>query len=59
LGSFAIAYAVSAGPEWTLQAFVVASMTGNLATLGLALFLVSRDPGSAARSESTLPVELD
>lgn len=59
LGSFAIAYAVSAGPEWTLQAFVVASMIGNVANLGLAFLLVSRDRGSSARQESTVPIELD
>jgi O-antigen/teichoic acid export membrane protein len=40
LGSFALAYSISAGPQWTLQAFVVASMIGNLFTLGTTFTLV-------------------
>jgi O-antigen/teichoic acid export membrane protein len=40
LSSFAIAYSVSAGPEWTLQAFVIASIIGNLFTISTTTFLV-------------------
>jgi O-antigen/teichoic acid export membrane protein len=42
LSSFAIAYAVSAGPEWTLQAFVIASIFGNIFTLTTTLILAVR-----------------
>ena len=43
LSSFAIAYSVSAGPEWTLQAFVIASILGNIFTLSTTTFLVLSD----------------
>lgn len=42
LGAFVIAYWVSVGPEWTLQAFVVATVAGNLFTIGVALVLISK-----------------
>jgi hypothetical protein len=39
---------VTAGPEWTLQAFVTVTVLGNLTTIGVALTLISRH----ARRES-------
>lgn len=50
LGSFALSYSLSAGQEWTLQAFVVASMIGNAFTLGTTLALVQRQSAAARRS---------
>lgn len=42
LSSFGVAYAVSADPEWTLGAYVIASIFGNIVTLATTIFLVSR-----------------
>jgi len=61
LGIFGLAYAISAGPEWTLQAFVLVSIVGNLLTLFATLALVSRqsehDVGTA--SEVEIPTDAD
>jgi O-antigen/teichoic acid export membrane protein len=45
LSSFAIAYSISAGPEWTLQAFVLASILGNIFTISTTLLLVLQRSG--------------
>jgi hypothetical protein len=42
LGAFGLAYLYSAGPEWTLQAFVLATVAGNVFTIGMAFMLISR-----------------
>ena len=42
LGVFAYAHVISAGPEWTLQAFVLASIIGTLVTITTTLVLVLR-----------------
>jgi O-antigen/teichoic acid export membrane protein len=47
LSSFAISYLVSAGPEWTLQAFAIASILGNIFTIGTTLILVLQHGDSA------------
>jgi O-antigen/teichoic acid export membrane protein len=56
LGSFAISFVVSAAPEWTLQAFVIASIFGNLSTLAIAFILVSRDRGDTEPPLDSIPV---
>lgn len=45
LSSFAIAYSVSATPEWTLQAFAIASILGNIFTISTTLILVLQHRG--------------
>jgi hypothetical protein len=49
LGSFALSYSLSAGQEWTLQAFVIASMIGNALTLGTTFALVQRQSAATRR----------
>ena len=46
LGTFGLAYIVGAGPEWTLGAFVAATVVGNLSVIGIALILARRHRGS-------------
>lgn len=52
LGAFGVAYAVTAGPEWTLQLFVIATVAGNLVTISTALVLVSRNTAHASNVAS-------
>jgi O-antigen/teichoic acid export membrane protein len=40
LGVFGMAYILAAGPEWTLQAFVLATILGNAVTWSTALTLI-------------------
>lgn len=40
LGTFALAYVLSAGPEWTLGAFVTATVIGNVFIICMALYLI-------------------
>jgi lipopolysaccharide exporter len=42
LGAFLLAYAIEAGPQWTLHAFVYATIIGNVATWITALVLINR-----------------
>jgi lipopolysaccharide exporter len=42
LGVFGLAYLVSAGPEWTLRAYVLATVAGNSAMWVTALMLIRR-----------------
>jgi O-antigen/teichoic acid export membrane protein len=42
LGAFGVAYALAASPEWTLHAFVIVTVLGNLFTIGIALSLILR-----------------
>ena len=42
LGAFGLAYALSAGPEWTLQAFVIVTIAANLFMIGFAWNLISK-----------------
>ena len=41
LAAFGLAYALGAGPEWTLQAFVVATVAVNLVTIFITAWLTS------------------
>lgn len=50
LAAFGLAYVWSAGPEWALQAFVVATVAGNLVTIGVAGLLISRDATNHPRT---------
>ena len=50
LGAFGAAHLVGAGPEWTLQTFVIVTVLGNIATIFMALFLIARHPGGQALS---------
>jgi O-antigen/teichoic acid export membrane protein len=43
LGIFGLAYMLSAGPEWTLHAYVLATVAGNFATWVTALLLIRKD----------------
>jgi O-antigen/teichoic acid export membrane protein len=46
LGSFAIAFLLNADPEWTLRAFVFATVAGNLITVTTAFALILHHPKS-------------
>lgn len=41
LGTFGAAYLLSAGPEWTLGAFVIATVIGNIAIILMAMYLIA------------------
>ena len=42
LGSFGLSYLISAGPTWTLKAFVIVSVFGNLSIVLAVLKMISR-----------------
>lgn len=46
LGTFVVAWSIAATPEWTLGAFVVATVFGNLMIIIAALIVVHRHRGS-------------
>lgn len=46
LGIFGVAFAIDAGPEWTLGAFVAATVLGNFSIIATALMLTLRHKGS-------------
>lgn len=56
LGAFGIAYFMVEGPIWTLQAFTLVSVIGNLATILTAFMLISRRSINDANGDSgTVP----
>ena len=64
LGVFGMAYYLAAGPEWTLQAFVTATVAANLLTIAIALWLILRqsrddETGSAAGPLTLLQNDVD
>lgn len=52
LGAFGLAYLVEAGPEWTLQAFVVATVAGNIVTIFVALKFIAGSSQGPISSDS-------
>jgi O-antigen/teichoic acid export membrane protein len=42
LGSFGVAYMISAGPLWTLKAFVVVNVVGEVALILTVIFIISK-----------------
>jgi O-antigen/teichoic acid export membrane protein len=42
LGAFGLAFVIAAGPEWTLQAFVMVTVVGNIVTILMAFMLISQ-----------------
>jgi len=42
LAAFGVAFAIGAGSEWTLQAFVIMTVIGNLVTIFVAMMLISK-----------------
>jgi O-antigen/teichoic acid export membrane protein len=55
LGAFGLAYFLAAGPEWTLQAFVIVTVLGNLFTISVALTMILRS--SAIRPVEAITIE--
>lgn len=43
LGAFGVAYLLNTGPEWALQAFVVATVAGNVVTILVALVYIGQE----------------
>ncbi|MGI9234000.1 MAG: oligosaccharide flippase family protein [Woeseiaceae bacterium] len=50
LAAFGLAILMGSSPEWTLQAFVIASVAGNILTILTALALISRQPIESRQS---------
>jgi O-antigen/teichoic acid export membrane protein len=48
LATFGVAYLMNADPEWTLGAFVITAVAGNLSIIATALFMSMRDHGSSS-----------
>ena len=42
LAAFGVAFAIGAGSEWTLQAFVIATIAGHLVTIAVAWLRISQ-----------------
>lgn len=58
LAAFGLGYMMAASAAWTLQAFVVATVAGNLVTITLAFIFTSRDRGGDRAPDSgDLPEE--
>jgi O-antigen/teichoic acid export membrane protein len=53
LSAFGLAFLLASSAEWTLKAFVVATVCGNLGTIGLVLFLISRHDSSSQVADTT------
>jgi O-antigen/teichoic acid export membrane protein len=53
LGAFGLAYILSAGPELTLQYFVIATVIGSVLTIVAALMLIVNDKESSQNTKST------
>lgn len=56
LGAFGLAYVLAAGPTWTLQAFVIATVGSNVATILVALLLISQRAASYPDEASGSPI---
>jgi lipopolysaccharide exporter len=56
LMAFGLAYLYSAGPEWTLQAFVVATVLGNIFTIGVTIMLISKHSTSRPPADPRVAV---
>jgi lipopolysaccharide exporter len=42
-GAFGVSYAIGAGPEWTLRAFVYATVAGHIVTMMNTLWIISQE----------------
>lgn len=49
MATFGLAYILAAGPEWTVRAFVIATVIGNLIIIATAVLLIARNDRAAIR----------
>ncbi|MBA3562429.1 MAG: oligosaccharide flippase family protein [Gammaproteobacteria bacterium] len=52
MSTFGIAFGLEASPEWTLGAFVIATVIGNVVIIGVSLLLITRHHGPHPENEA-------